>query len=970
MIRKKSVSIILVLIMLSIIFPAGNKTFSVEQAPVHNRNERSSVFGRRDTYDFYISQFKNSKHPETEIKIDISNYTTDMNIQTFDEYRARKGFSILTGEDGYIEWTFNVEQEGLYNIEILYCPVEGRGSAIERELHINGEIPFFTARHLTFSRVWIDEGPIIQDSRGNDLRPKQIESPMWRKVYFTDYMGYHTEPYYFYFKKGQNTLRLNSVKEPMIIGGLTLKQSEKLLPYVDVKAYYQEQGYNKANNQLVIIQGETAKYKSDPTLYAHNDRTSPLTQPYHPSKIRLNSIAGHRWSLPGQWITWEIEVPESGLYQIALKARQSMRRGLFSTRKLSINGIVPFKESGNIRVKYNDDWQMHVIANETGEPYLFYFEAGKHKLTLETSLGNMADLLRIAENSVYELNRVYRRILMITGSRPDINRDYQLDILLPDDIRMLGEQAKILGELCRFLIDETGHRGDYVAVIDRLARQLADMSERPHTIPRRFQQFKDNIGSLAAWIFATREQPLEIDYIVLASPEMALPRARTNILERLAHEIRSFFASFSEDYNTVGDIQTDREAVTLWMGSFPGMPGGVGRDQAQVLKRLIDDYFVPKTGIPVNIKLISLSALLPATLAGKGPDVTIFIDDGTPVNFAMRNAVVDLTRFNDFKEVAERFHPSAITPLKYNGGVYALPEQRSFNMLFYRTDIFEELGLEVPQTWDDIEILIPELLKYNMEFGLFAGLTAMGTPMASSLGTYSMFLFQQGGELYNEKGTKTLLGSELAINTFRKYTEYYSLYKLPLTFDFQNRFRIGEMPAAIVDFQSFNLLSIFAPEIRGLYDFVPVPGTKRQDGTIDRTTVLSGTNCMILSSAKNYEDAWEFIKWWTDTPTQISFALEMESLVGSAARYPTANMEALSRIPWPVHNISNLMKQYEYVRGIPQVPGGYFLPRHFDFAFRGVVYQNDDPRERIRDAVRDINEEIRIKREELGLDTN
>jgi len=969
-VRKRVIPLTIFISLICFLIP-GSALGDVPEGETNSGSHmyQSELFMRRDTYDVYLSKHADSDYPDACVVIPVESFSsTDMDIKVLEDYEGKPGYSILTDEEGYIEWEFEVEQPGFYNIEITYFPVAGRGSAIEREVVINGESPFFSARHLTFSRVWKDDGPITQDNRGNDLRPRQVESPMWLNDYFKDYMGYYNEPYHFYFNEGKNTIKLISTKEPMVIGGIRLTQADEKITYKELKKQYESKGYKNANDFIKKIQGEDALLKSDPTLYAHNDRASRLTEPYHHSRIRLNSIAGHRWSLPGQWIIWELEVDETGLYKLAIKARQSMQRGLFTTRKLTINGEVPFAEAETIRVNYDDDWQMHVISDEEGEPCLFYFEEGKtYQIKLETTLGDMAEILRMAENSVYELNRVYRRILMITGSNPDINRDYQLETLLPDDIRILGEQSQILSYISKRLKEETGQRGDYIAVIERLSMQLDEMYRKPYTITTRFQQFRDNVGSLASWIFATREQPLEIDYIVVASPEMPVPRVKANFIEKIFHEIRSFFASFAEDYNAVGDFHEDDEAVTVWLGGVPGMGSGVGRDQAQVIKRLIDDTFVPSSGIPVNIKLIDLSALLPATLAGKGPDVALFIDEGLPVNYAMRNAVVDLTRFDDFEEIAQRFHPESFTPLQYDEGVYALPETRSFNMLFYRTDIFEELGLKVPQTWDDIEILIPELLKYNMEFGLFAGLTSMGSPMQTSLGTYAMFLYQQGGELYHEDGISTALDSGIAINTFRRYTEYYSLFKLPFTFNFQNRFRTGEMPAAIMDFQSFNLLTIFAPEIRGLFDFVPVPGTLKEDGTIDRTTVLAGTNCIILSPARDYEKAWEFIKWWTDAPVQVSFGHEMESLMGTAARYPTANMEALTRIPWPVHNINNLMDQYEHVKGIPQVPGGYYLPRHFDFAFRGVVYLNEDPRERLREAVRDINEEIRIKREEFGL---
>ena len=55
------------------------------------------------------------------------------------------------------------------------------------------------------------------------------------------------------------------------------------------------------------------------------------------------------------------------------------------------------------------------------------------------------------------------------------------------------------------------------------------------------------------------------------------------------------------------------------------------------------------------------------------------------------------------------------------------------------------------------------------------------------------------------------------------------------------------------------------------------------------------------------------------------------------------------------------------VRGIPQVPGGYFLVRHFDNAYRKAVYKSANPRETLIEYTRVIDSEIRIKRKEFGL---
>jgi ABC-type glycerol-3-phosphate transport system substrate-binding protein len=124
---------------------------------------------------------------------------------------------------------------------------------------------------------------------------------------------------------------------------------------------------------------------------------------------------------------------------------------------------------------------------------------------------------------------------------------------------------------------------------------------------------------------------------------------------------------------------------------------------------------------------------------------------------------------------------------------------------------------------------------------------------------------------------------------------------------------------------------------------------------------------MMLENAQNKEASWQFMKWWTSKQTQVEFGREMEGLMGAAARYPTANMEALEQLPWPVKDYQNLEKQWQWVQGIPQIPGGYFTGRHLDNAFRKVVNANENPREALSDYVLYIDDEIELKRKEFNL---
>ena len=109
------------------------------------------------------------------------------------------------------------------------------------------------------------------------------------------------------------------------------------------------------------------------------------------------------------------------------------------------------------------------------------------------------------------------------------------------------------------------------------------------------------------------------------------------------------------------------------------------------------------------------------------------------------------------------------------------------------------------------------------------------------------------------------------------------------------------------------------------------------------------------------------MKWWASAPTQAQYGNNLEAVLGTSARYATANTSALSRLSWTAAELRVLTAQREVVRGVPEVPGSYYTTRHLDNAFRRVVNYGEDERETIADYARTIDEEIRYKRRELKL---
>lgn len=885
---------------------------------------------------------------------------------------------LIEYDPGYITYKVTVPESALYEIALQYCAIEGKGSDMEREIEIDGVSPFVEATYLAFSRIWQDTQKVgeVFDTAGNEIRPNTDEAPEWTVKYLNDDKGYYFDAFRFYLEAGEHEIKLISVKEPMLLGEIIVGMQDELPTYAEVKADYAAKGYQAASGEAVKIEAEETFRKSASSLYPYHSRSSAATTgvsgDFTYDHTQVNVIGGERWEQAGQWISWQITVPTTGLYTISLRGRQNVNKSMSSGRCLRINGEIPFAEAKNCGFYYDADFRFYTLGEsetESAEPFQFYFEAGKtYEMSLQVNLGVIEDLARRLDDSVAELMKIYRRLLMLIGNEPDEERDYGFKKVMPEAIENMKVQADELLKILDDMLAVTGERNSNMAVLERAADRLYTMHDHEVQIAKQFSQFKSDISTIAEWILDLNYQPLELDYILVAPVSAELPDANAGFFAGLGHELRLFWSSFTTDYTSVGADATNEDAITVWFapGQALQVVGG-GREQAQILKQMIDDDFrIQYPEIPVNLQLIDISALLPATLAGKGPDVALQVVGTSPVQYAMRGAVVDLAQFADFPQISERFFDSSLVQFTYQNGVYALPETQNFQVMFYRTDVMEELGLDVPQTWADVYDIIPELQNSYMNFGYPA-----------NVNNYYTLLYQNGGTLYRGEGETlgyaTNLDSPTAIATFIDYVDLYRSYKIDMTIDFQNRFRTGEMPIGIADFTTMNALSVTAPEIRGLWDFALVPGHDAVDENgnayINRSVATSGNGCIILAKSEHQDEAWEFLKWWTSDPAQSRYCLEVEATMGIAARIPSANINVMYQQAWSTDEYKLLMTQRSWAEGVPEVPGGYYTTRHIENAFNRTYSLMTDPRETLLDYIDDINNELTKKRTEMGIIT-
>ena len=962
-------------------------------------------FNEIATYEEYLATNKNLPDGTDKIVVDVANLATaNATVQNGSKYPVTEGAPynkvVYTSEADDVTFKFDVKKAGMYNIILYYHTVKGKDINIVREIQINGKTPFVNAAECTFTRSFADQLVEREDGTkgfkvdylGNEIRPDQVETYQWKSQYVVDYLGYTQDPLKFAFKKGENTISLNAVKEPVVIGKIEIVPIKKTNDYATYIKQYS--GAKKYSGEEIFMEGESASEKSDKTLYpsvdvstASTSANGKTTDAYVQS---VNVIGGTNWQYVQQAVTWTVgDNVKPGLYALNFKYRQNVNDGMRSPRKLYINGEVPFSEAKALEFGYTTEWVNFSMKTKDGEDCLVYLEPGD-KITLEVTLSEMGKYLETANNVLTQINEIYRQIIKITGSAPDKYRDYQLDELIPEDLEGIKTCYEKLEGIIEGIEKYTGEKSSGLASINTLVRQMKEMYEDTDSIGKELAYFKTNVSSLGTWINSASYAPLEIDYVSLSEPGAELKEAEAGFFTGLWYDFNRFVSSFVVDYNAIGNDteidENDENTVTVWMAT--------GRDQFQILRQLINNTYTAETGYQVNLELVNTGAVLSAVVAGIGPDVVLDQPSTEPINFALRNAIYDLKNFSDDKGAAGskwdlsytdtlgQFYGESLTPYyfdrkgdavwntdKYDTefrnspdvGLYALPEKQDFQVMFYRTDVLAAEGIEIPETWGELVSTITSLNKKNLEFGM---------PNATVSILYAM-LRQRGGDWYTYDSRQTALKTEVATKAFKQWTNFYVNYDLDVSYDFKTRFRTGEMPLAIDSFVAYNTLAVSAPEINGRWGYTLIPGTEATDDKgnvyIDHTVHVT-TNCsFILKDNINYDLSWKFLKWWISTPTQASFGNQIECILGQSARYNTANLAAFEQLPWSKDDKDMLNEQLAWAQSYPQIAGSYFLQRHINNAFRKVIYQDKDAKDTLYDYANVIDAEINKKRAEFGL---
>lgn len=870
-------------------------------------------------------------------------------VYSGDPVETTQTLSLALGETGSA--SFTVPKDGLYEIWLSYKNVTETTLPTEMNVTLDGHGLFAEMQRIKLNSLWVDDGVYPQDRYGNEIATTPYAADVISEAGMSDSTGRTADPFLFEMTAGEHTLQFTVTDGGVEISAVTLRAPVEIPEYA---------GQAAAGDSLIVIEAEKLQSRSESSIRGAGEFNARLS-PYSTEHRMINFLDGASFDAAGDTATWAFTVEKEGWYQLGAYYRQSARADFPTFVDVLIDGQIPSQEARQVAFDYSTGFSYMTAKTSAGENETFYLTPGEHTLSLRINAERVTPVYEMIDGMLDEINALSNDIQsLMGGASADPYRDYHMLENFPDLVEKLNGWADRCEAQVEFISQYSPiGSGSAFSNLTLCANQLRSLAKKPEDLPRRMSEFSTGANSaarmLAQQLTDTANNDLSIDQIYFYQADAKLPE-KPGFFESTAKSIQRFFRSFTaQDYAANGGQEGH---LQVWMGR--------SRQYVETVQNMIDTEFTPQTGIQVDISLMpDANKLVLANAAGTAPDVVLSLQYVIPSYLNIRGALLDLTQFEDFPEVAQRFAPGLFVPYILGDGVYAMPETVNFWVMFYRKDILDNLGIEVPNSMDEVKLILPELQRRSMNF-YFPTAGMVGNKVFP--GTLPLIL-QAGGSIYGKTVGDTTLDSEISLNGFKEMTELFTVYNMPTDVPspgFYQQFRDGTLPIGIADLATYNLLLNAAPELDGLWDIALFPGLTNEDGEVLRYTTGGAETMAILSQTEMPDESWEFLKWWSSAETQAEFGNLLQSTYGSEYIWPTANREAFATLPLRASHKKVIIEQMQWMTEAPWVLGTYMLERELSNAFISVTVNGVEARRAMDTAVKRINRETYRKLEEFG----
>ncbi|GAB4577536.1 MAG: extracellular solute-binding protein [Anaerolineales bacterium] len=863
--------------------------------------------------------------------------------------------SVFLQKGDTVSFRVSIEEDGVYTVAFDMAAPEAFINPPEGELLVDGVYPSVDARRIIFPIFYQNtQENFPLDRYGNEALIRQEQLIRWSKVPMRDPNFSQKYPVQVHLTPGEHLFEFTVTEEKMLLGSVYL---ETFAPYPDYVQYLQTHSAPDTSGVLIELEAEHPSYKNSTSIRPANQRSLDVT-PYDTYQLLMNTLGGDSWKLSGTTVYYEFEVPADGMYLLTLRALQNTKNNFTVFRRITINDVVLFEQLNQVPFHYSSQWSNITLGDE--EPYKIFLKKGTNVLGIEATNSPYYSAIEKIKKVLIDINTLSLEIKKLTGNQVDPFKEWVISDYIPDlETQLIAIANDLQTDLDGLIAINDGGGSEEILTYQMAIDNLLFLASEPDKIPVRMNRFSQGSGSasqlLGKVLPLLQGQPLALDKIYIHSPNVELPQTDIAFFTALIEGIKRFIYSFQPNpYQSIG---AEEDEIEVWVNR--------PRQYVDLMQLMTDETFTEETGIRVKFSIMpDESKLILANAAGIQPDVALGVSTDRPYELAIRNALKDLRSFEDFDSFIRIYTPGALLSYIINDSVYAIPETQDFWVTFYRQDIMNSLGIPIPKTWDEVIEILPELQRYGMNFN---------TPLSSGSGYKNYlftapYMFNHGAQLYSADGFSTGLASEEAIAGMKFMAESFTIYGMPLTTSsFYDSFRYGSLPIGVSNFgDTYIKLITAAPELNGLWGIDLYPATVLEDGTQNRYTTGSAQAAIMFADTDQPDQAWEFMKWWMSTETQVDFQEQLILNYGLEYFWNSANLEAFAFSPIPQEHKDVILAQWEWLQEPVRLPGSYMQERELSNAWNKIVFDGVNPRVAIDSSIIIINREITRKMEEFG----
>ena len=362
----------------------------------------------------------------------------------------------------------------------------------------------------------------------------------------------------------------------------------------------------------------------------------------------------------------------------------------------------------------------------------------------------------------------------------------------------------------------------------------------------------------------------------------------------------------------------------------------VGNDPKQkVVDSVVAAFEKAHSGTEVDVEYIPVDTRAQRVKAAfndpaSAPDVMEYGNTDT-AGYVHDGGLLDVTKeFGAWSE-AKDTDPTAKQSVTVGGRVYGAPFYVGVRALYYRTDVFEKLGLKPPRTLAELASTARAVRK--AEPGLY-GLVVGGAYTYGAM----PFIWANGGELATAKGGSyvSAIDSAAAQKGIKEYTSLFGDDNCPAAKcagfggnDTVTAFAAGKAGMAIGG--DFSHAAVEAGVVKGKYAVVPLPGVTA--GSV-APAFAGGNNIGVLKSTTHRTLAVAFMEALTAKKTQAA----MFDAMGFLPTFADVREQAAAKEPFVKPFVATLAAGTKFVpasAGWSQIDSSLVLPTMFQEVVSG-----------------------------------